>query len=289
MIRLPGLIKVSFVLAVDFIALYALFDDPTIAAIVIGIIALYVWLGGYLALFKEGAVYVDKLPTYERSRLHSAKAQLVEDVRRKSSVDLSGIKIYLISGDNDMQATAYGANCISVSKGVFENADPLTLNAVLGHEISHTLNLDPEFSRVVFSTIFLICGAISVISFAFMAVIFLIFLVCSLFKSWLGVMAFRGTTKAIGGIFNLLQKGIVVIYQAVASCVSRSAEYRSDLYSAQLGYGLQLAHFLSYAAPESNRPLTLTEALYRTHPATPKRIARLEAYMSDEKHLELKK
>ena len=62
------------------------------------------------------------------------------------------------------------------------------------------------------------------------------------------------------------------------------AEYRSDLYSARLGYGLQLAHFLSYAAVESNRQLTLTEALYRTHPATPKRVARLEAYVNDEMH-----
>lgn len=288
MIRLPGLIKVTFVLAVDFIALYTMFDDPAIAAIVTCVIALYVWLGGYFALFKEGAVYVDKLPTYERSRLHSAKTQLVGDVRRKSSVDLSGIKIYLISGDNDLQATAYGANCISVSKGVFENTDPLTLNAVLGHEICHTLNLDPEFSRAVFSTIFLICGVISVISFAFMAVVFLIFLACSFFRSWLGVMAFRGTTRAVSRVFNLFQKGIVVLYRAVASCVSRSAEYRSDLYSAQLGYGLQLVHFLSYAAPESNHPLTLTEALYRTHPATPKRVARLEAYMSDATHLKFK-
>ena len=34
-----------------------------------------------------------------------------------------------------MQATAYGFNCISVSKGTFDNTDPMTLNAVLGHEI----------------------------------------------------------------------------------------------------------------------------------------------------------
>lgn len=289
MIRLPGILKVASVLLVEFLTVYALFNDPSIAGVVTGIVSLYVWLGGYLSLFKEGAVRANKLPNYERTRLENAKSQLVGEVKDISSADISNIKLYLIPGDSEMQATAYGANCVSVSRGAFDNTDPLTLNAVLGHEISHTLNLDAEFSRAVFSAILLLCGVLSVMSFAFMAVIFLVFLVCSFFRSWLGVVAFRGTTKAVGGIFSMVQKSIVVIYRAVASGLSRVAEYRSDLYSAQLGYGLQLAHFLSYAAIESNRQLTLTEALYRTHPATTKRISRLEAYVHDETHIELKK
>ena len=231
----------------------------------------------------------DKLPNYERTRLGQAKRQLEEDVQAASSVSISSMKFYLIARDRDMQATAYGANCISVSRGALDQTDPLTLNAILAHEISHALNLDAEFNRAVFATILLICVAVSVVSFAFMAVLFLIFLLCRLFQSWLGVMAFRGTTKAVGGIFHLFQKGIVVLYRVAANCVSRAAEYRADRYSAQLGYGLQLAHFLSCAAPESNRQLTLTEILYRTHPATPKRVARLEAYTSEAVHLSDKK
>ena len=259
MIRLPGILKVAAVLLAEFLPVYVLFNDPLISGIVTGMVTLYVWLGGYLSLFREGAVRAEKLPNYERTRLENAKNQLVEEVKGISSADTSNIKIYLNPGDSELQATAYGANCVSVSRGIFDNTDPLTLNAVLGHEISHTLNLDAEFSRAVFSAILLLCGALSVMSFAFMAVIFLMFLVCSFFCSWLGVVAFRGTTKVVSGIFSLLQKGIVVIYRAVASGLSRAAEYRSDLYSARLGYGLQLAHFLSYAAVESNRQLTLTE------------------------------
>lgn len=153
-----------------------------------------------------------------------------------------------------MQATAYGFNCISVSKGTFDNTDPMTLNAVLGHEISHTLHLDAEFSRAVFATILLACGTISVMSFVFMVIIFLIFFVCSLFRSWLGVMAFKGTTKVVGGMFQLFQKGLVVIYRTVAGCVNRAAEFRCDRYAAQLGYGVQLAHFLSYAVADDPAP-----------------------------------
>ena len=289
MIRLPGILKVAVVLLVEFLAVLGLVNDPLIATIITGVIMLYVWLGGYLALFKEGAVRAEKLPNYERIRLESAKNQLVGEVKNISSANISNIKLYLIPEDSELQATAYGANCVSISIGAFDNTDSLTLNAVLGHEISHTLNLDAEFSRAVFSAILLLCGMLSVMSFAFIAVIFLVFLVCSFFRSWLGVVVFKGTTKVVGGIFSLFQKGIVVLYRAVASGLSRAAEYRSDLYSAQLGYGLQLAHFLSYAAVESSRQLTLTEALYRTHPATPKRVARLEAYVSDELHLEIKK
>ncbi len=281
MIRLSGFLKIVLVLTADFFAVYTLSSDLAIALIVTAVIALYVCLGGYISLFREGAVRSDKLPSYERSLLENAKTQLVEDVKSISSKNISGLKFYLIRCDDEMQATAYGANCVSVSQGILDNADPMTLNSVLAHEISHTLNGDSEFSRAVFATILMICGAISIVSFALVAAIFLIFLVCSFFRSFLGVMAFKGTTKAVNGVFRLFQKSIVFIYRAVAGCVSRAAEYRSDMYSAQLGYGLQLAHFLSYAAPESHRQLTLTEALYRTHPATSKRIARLENYISN--------
>ena len=284
MIRLSGVCKVAAVFMFDFLAIYTLFHSTQAATVVTGVIALYVWLGGYFTLFKEGAVRSDKLPQYERSRLEKAKAQLIKDVKRTSSADISNLRVYLIPGDSELQATAYGSNCISVSKGTFDNTDPITLNAVLGHEISHILGMDGEFSRAVFATILLACGAISVISFVFVVVIFLIFLICCLFSSWFGVMAYKGTTKAVKSIFQLFQKGLVVIYRVAAGCVSSAAEFRCDRYSAQLGYGVQLAHFLSYAAPDYPRQMTITEALYRSHPSSAKRVARLEAFMRDETH-----
>lgn len=279
MSRVSGILKVAFVLAIDFVAIYSLFDDPYIAFGIIGIITLYVIFGGYLALLKAGAVSSKKLPTYQRNRLEAAKMQLVTDVKSVSGANISRLKLYLVPGDDDMNATAYGFNCVSVTRGAFDNADPVTLNAVLGHEISHILHWDAEFNRAVFCSVTLLVAALSVVSFAAMVCIFLIFLVLSCFRSWLGVMAFQGTTKVVGGIFSLLQRGVVVVYRSLLSLASRHAEYRSDKYSCMLGYGVQLSHFLALAEPNSQRQLTLTEAMYRSHPPTVKRIARLEDYL----------
>lgn len=285
-LKLPGILKVAAVLAIDFITVYALSTDPLVASIVTMGIGLYAWLGGYLALAREGAVPCHKLPAYDRERLEQAKKQLVEDVQRISNADISRLKIYLIPGDDHLQATAYGRNCVSVSKGTFDNTDPMTLNGVLAHEVSHILHYDAEFSRVVLANILLIVGSISVSSFILVAGIFIAFLIFKAFHSFTGVVIFQVVTKMVRGALDLLQKGIVFLYQAAACCLNRGAEYRCDRYAAQLGYGLQLAHFLSYAAPDS-RQFTFTEVLYRTHPATSNRIARLEAHLSNETSLTL--
>lgn len=276
MSRLLGILKIALVMALDFLAIYSLFEDLTIASIAVGVLTLYVLFGGYFALLKEGAVSSKKLPTYQRNRLETAKAQLVADVKSASGTNISGMKLYLVPGNDEMNATAYGFNCVSITRGTLDNADPITLNAVLAHEISHILSFDAEFNRAVFCSITLLIAAISIMSFAAMVAIFLIFLILSCFRSWLGVIAFRGTTKAVGGIFSMLQRGIIMIYRSLLSLASRHAEYRSDKYSCELGYGLQLSHFLALAEPANQRQMTLTEAMYRSHPPTEKRIARLE-------------
>lgn len=288
MSRLFGIFKVALVLVIDYVAIYSLLDDPYIASGVIGVITLYVLFGGYLALLKEGAVSSKKLPAYQRNRLEAAKAQLAADVKSASGVNLSGLKLYLVPGDDDMNATAYGFNCVSVTRGTFDNTAPITLQAVLAHEISHLLHWDAEFNRAVFCSVTLVVATLSVMSFTAMAIIFLVFLILSCFRSWLGVLAFQGTTKVVGGFFGLFQRGIVVVYRSLLSLASRHAEYRSDKYSYMLGYGIQLSHFLALAEPNSQRQLTLTEAIYRSHPPTVKRIARLEAYLCNEKSLSKK-
>ena len=276
MSRLFGILKVTLVLVFDFITVYSLLNELSIALIVVGAIGLYILFGGYLSLLKEGAISSKKLPTYQRNRFKSASVQLGADIKSTSNVDISRIKLYLVPGDNEMNATAYGLNCVSVTRGTFDNTDPITLNAVLAHEISHILNFDAEFNRAVFCSVTLLIGALSIMSFAVVVIIFLLFFVLNCFRSWIGVMAFRGTTKAVSGIFSLLQRGIVMMYRFLLSLASRHAEYRCDSFSCKVGYGAQLAHFLAITETANQRPLTLTETMYRSHPPTCKRIARLE-------------
>ena len=277
MVRLIGFLRVIVVIALDYLAVVAVFHNPAIAGGIAAVIGIYSWFGGHIALLKEGAVPVNKLPTLDRDRLERAKKQLVDDVKSKDGLDITALKLYLVPGDG-LHATAYGNNSVSVSRGTLDNADPVSLNGVLAHEVSHILHLDPEFSRTVFASVTLVVASLSVFSFATMLVVFLVFVVLDCFKSWLGLLAFRGTTKLTSGLIGLLQKAVVMIYQTVLSLVNRSAEYRCDEYAASLGYGIQLAHFLELSAPESGHRLTLTEALYRSHPPTEKRVCRLEEY-----------
>lgn len=280
MIRLNGLLKVASVLVLDFYAVFLTFDDAAIAAAVTGAILLFVWLGGYLALFKEGGVRCEQLPAADRARLEAAKAQLSEDVSRVSSASISGLRLYLIPGDDTLQATAYGFGCVSVTRGTLDNTDPVTLNAVLAHEVSHILNYDPELSRALLGSIVLLMAAIGVASAAMAVVLFVLFLLLGAFRSFFGVVAFRGTSKVSGGFFRLLQKAVVVIYQTLTAFVSRRAEYRCDRYAYELGYGLQLSHFLSLLSGGDSPSMTISAALYRSHPPTEKRIARIEEYIS---------
>ncbi len=288
MIRIPGFIKVSAILILDFFVLFSLSRYLPLAAAVSGVIALYVWLGGRLALARDGGIRADKLPEYDRTRLEGARNQLVEAVRGRSAVSLSGLKVFLIPGDDELQATAYGANCISVSQGLFDSADPVTLTAVLSHEASHILHSDPEFSRAVFCSVTLVVAALSAASAMTVVVIFLIFLVCSLFRSFLGVLAFRGVTGVFKGFFRLIQRAVVMIYRTFLGAANRLGEYRCDRYACELGYGLQLSHFLELVGSDAEPRMTLTEMLYRSHPPIPKRIARIEKHMREETKLQFR-
>ena len=287
MIRIPGILKVSAVLLLDFLAVLSLSRHVTAAILVTALIAACVWLGGRLAAARDGGVRADKLPEYDRSRLDAAKALLAEEVRQRSAVSISRLKLFLIPGDEDMQATAYGANCVSVTQGLLDNMDPVTLNAVLSHEASHILHSDPEFNRAVFCSVTLVMAALSVASALTVVVIFLIFLILSCFRSFLGVLAFKGTTGLFKGFFRLLQRTVVLVYRTLLGVFSRSAEYRCDRYACELGYGVQLAHFLELSDGGAQPRGMLTEMLYRSHPPVKKRIARIEDRMNRE-NLELR-
>lgn len=88
MSRLLGILKVALVMALDFLAIYSLFEDLTIASIAVGVLTLYVLFGGYFALLKEGAVS-------SKSFLHTRETDLKQQ-RRNLSL-MSNRQVALIS------------------------------------------------------------------------------------------------------------------------------------------------------------------------------------------------
>ena len=277
------MLKVIVVLVWDFLVCYALSREVLVAAVVTGILGLYVWLGGYLALLKDGAVLSKDLSSHERRQLEFARDQIIKDVNRVSGKKLSKLKVYMVPDHESMNATAYGANCVSVTTGTYINTDPVTMTAVLGHEVSHLLHRDPEFNRAVFASVAILMAVFSAASAVSMVLIFFLFLLLTRFRSWTGLFVFKGTTTVVGGMFQLIQRGIVALYSGILGLLSRRAEYRCDQYACKLGYGLQLSYFLMLAESGSQRQMTISEALYRSHPPTEKRIARLETQIEKQK------
>ena len=278
MTRFPGILKVSCIFLLDFSVLYRL-TGLVPALLITGGIAFYTVLGGHAGLWVEGAVPLKKLPACERERLAAVKRQLEKEVLRTSGAHISSLKLYLLPKRDDLNASAYGHNCIAVTEGTFEASDDPMLCAVLCHEISHTLRMDPEVSRAVIASVTLMMAALSLASAASVAVLFLLFLVFRCFGCCLGYLAFRGLSRFTGGAFRLIQRGVVLLYQGVLGMACRHAEYQCDAFACRMGYGVPLSLFLSLIQEEPPSK-GLGGLLYCSHPPLRLRIARLEEEMA---------
>ena len=269
-----GILKLSALLGLDLVLLTLVFQDAVIAGGITACIAVYALFGGRLSLWQEGAIQTSALPEYEASRLEAARNLLQADHKAVLGMDISKLKLYLVPGDDRMNATAYGMGHVSVTRGTLQHSDLVTLAAVLAHEVSHIKHFDSECNRTVFASVTILAGTVSLLSAGMIGLLFLFFLCMSAFRSWLGVMVFQGSCKAVRGLFRLLQRFIIAAYRLVMSAVSRAAEYRADREAGMLGYSLQLAHFLSLTDLEGT-PTSLRDVLYRSHPPSSQRIARL--------------
>lgn len=279
--RISGMIKIGAALGIDFIILYYLID-LRIAAAVTAAILFYAWVGQYTALMKDGAVKITGLNEYDRFKLTRAMHVLTADVRKKSAVNIRNVKLHVIPSD-EINAYSYGRNHVAVTRGTLRAADELTLNAVLAHEISHSLCLDAMFHRIIFANVTIIMIAITIISFVATSFVWIIFLIMCLFGICGGIFSLfcvSGISKLTKGMFRLIQRIVLFIYQLAMGIVSRGCEYRADRYACMLGYGAQLKYFLeSFAGEQDNRKKSLTELIYDSHPPTYKRIIKIRQNM----------
>lgn len=281
--KLMGYLKIAVFLLVFFALSHSILGLEAAAFLTLGI-TLYAWLGEYLSLLKDGAIRMDHLRDYERSRISCALENLTADVQRVSGVDISKLRMHVIPSDN-INACAYGFRNIGVTRAMLSNCDDATLCAVLAHEVSHTACMDAVFYRLVFASVTILIASLICLSAASTSVIWILFAVlCTLglCGGLFSMFLFQGFSQLVKGYFTLMQHVVLFVYQAVMACVSRQCEYRADRYSCELGYGPQLSYFLQrFVENQETSPKSLQEVIYASHPATHKRIQRIEQDCSD--------
>lgn len=278
--RIRGIIKIMTILILDATAAYVV-AGPEVALILTAGILLYAALGEYVDILKDGAIRMEKLTACQRIRLQEAKASLAQDVRDTMGMDISRIRFHMLPDSNTINAYAYGFRNIAITKEALDVTDNLTLNAVLGHEISHVVSLDAVFNRVIFANMAVVLASMGLGCTMFAITVWIMLAIPSLFSrhGCIGTMAASGITRLLKGITSCLQHILVAAYQAAMGVISRGAEYRADAFSAELGYSNQLAYFLErFIAPQDDGKVTLRELLYSTHPHPYKRIQRLQQH-----------
>lgn len=279
--RIKGIIRIMIIITIEFILLYELLGMEAASITCVGIIC-YGWLGEYIALWKERAVKCRYLNEYDTRKISLAFGMLAEEVKERNNIDICKVKVSMIPSEQ-VNAYAYGMHNIAITQGALETCDEVMLAAVMSHEIAHVLSMDAFFHRIIFANVVLAVIGLAVSCFAVTGglwLLFGIFCLVGICRGCISIFFFSGISKMIKGIFELLQKFVLFIYQAVMGIVSRGNEFRADRYACSLGYGTQLKYFLSrFVSEQGGR--TIRDILYASHPDTYKRIARIEQYRED--------
>lgn len=253
--RIQGIIKVVSALVLSFLLLVAV-TGIEIATIVISIIAMYAWLGEYTALWRTGAIPEEKLDIFEKHKLQRIKEAVSKRLNSKCGEDISNIKLHVVPSD-DVNGMAYGFHNISITRGALDSCDELTLCAIVSHEASHVLFLDSVFNRIIFGDITAAILGLMFISFASVAMIWIIFLILAMFgicRGFISVFITSSLSKGIKALFEIMQHCVLVIYQIAIGSVSRMFEYRADQMAVDLEFGVQLIYFLSrFASSQDGR------------------------------------
>lgn len=276
--RIKGIIKVLALLFGEF-ALFSYLFNTKVAAIATGIIAAYAWLGEYFALLRDGAVSERRLNEYDRAKLERARAILASEAARKG-IKIPKVSLH-VSPSSEANAFAYGINNISVTKGTLQ-CDDMALAAVIAHEASHIENLDAVTSRLLFANITAAVIGLSVMSFVTTASIWIIFAILALIGVCGGLFSLllvNALSKCSKGLFRVLQHIVLFLYQAIIGTINKTIEYRCDRFAAQIGLGQNLAYFLdTYVQDQDSRQRSIRDILYDSHPATYKRVLKLDEH-----------
>jgi heat shock protein HtpX len=169
-------------------------------------------------------------------------------------------------------AYAIGRRTICVTEGLFSLPDDI-VQGVLAHEVAHLALKHTHIQLIIGGGNFIMTVFILILQFLYM-----LFGIISLGTAYseFRQRGMTGCLTALPGLFVAL-----VIWLWTKFCMlflmwsSRESEYDADKYTAELGYGLELAKALDTIGTGEPQE-SFFKALYSTHPNTHDRIGRLQ-------------
>lgn len=240
-----------------------------IAVLVVGVAALFFF--DFLSLH---AIPVQKCRSIEGNRL----VKDFEAIKRKyesANKQCPKIKLY-INPSPTRNAFSLGKK-ITVTRGLMEENDSV-IQAVLSHELAHTLHYDAYFSALLQVNILAACCIFLIVEFGAVLIFgFLLFILLCMACSRFAAITITGIiTKLIRGFSRLFLRVLVLLHSIVAAIFFRQQEYSADSFTVKLGTSLPMKLFLEDLAQTEGVEVSLMERLLSDHPDPYARIANIE-------------
>ena len=217
----------------------------------------------------------------------------------------SNIRLFIQNENAEPNAFAVGRRSICVSGGLLALPDD-QIKAVLAHEFGHLANKDTDLNLVV-NIANLFMNFLFLIGWAILIFYKIVCWILSIFAGMAGEAAYALTGKLFEFVFAIMSFALVRLVQYVWNIIgslfiklaSRGAEYEADEFAYNLGYGDSLIAFFKTMPDSVHRggiagfgrlvrnTIEALATLSDTHPATWKRIEKLESYTSEKTTMDI--
>lgn len=241
----------------------------TAVLLLIGIAILF-----FLALLNLQARPLSQCRSMDANRLLRNFA-IVKQKLQNSGGHCPNVKLY-ISRSPSRNAFSLG-NHIIFTEGMMQESD-MVLQAVIVHELGHTLHYDSYFSSLLQCNLFCFTGLFLLSQFGVLLFVgvLLFFVFCIAFGGF-AAMAITGLfTKIVRGFCNLFLKLAIMLHNLFAALLFRQQEYAADALTVPLGCSTAMKYFLEDLEQSEPVQLNFTEQLLSDHPSNYARIAKLE-------------
>lgn len=255
------------------------FNSMILAAVFAVAMFIYADIGGELfSKFSMGCRPLE----YGNSNAINKVNRSFENVKNKVELKFAcrpNINLYYIPTD-EINAYSLGRKTIGITTGAMNSLDSHIIEAVISHEIGHSINGDMFLYRFLFGNLVAAMLVIGLWNAVFIGVIvfigILLFAFTGMRYNYIAYHISSAILNIVRKIMAAIKNILFKVGEAIIAVISRKSEYKADEFAFLLGYGKYLCIFLEkYDTPISFKPRSIIELVYSTHPDNYKRIQRL--------------